>query len=71
MGALFTGLPRMSAGAALQTWGSGTRHLEGLLSLFGALAAPGHCPRAQPACGARDQGNICERGRQRRQSHFK
>lgn len=32
--------------------------------MFGALAPSGHCPRAQPAWGAREQWDICERERQ-------
>ena len=72
VGALFTRkLAGISVGAALRTWGSGTQHLEVLLSLFEALATPGHCSRAQPAWGAREQGDICERERQRRHSPFR
>lgn len=46
---------------ALQTLGWGTRHLEALLSMFGALTPSNHGPRAQPAWGAREQGDVCER----------
>lgn len=55
----------------LQTRGLGTGHLEVLLTTFGALGPSSHCPRAQPAWGAREQGDVCERKRQRRQSSFR
>lgn len=51
---------------ALQTLGWGTRHLEALLSMFGALTPSDHGPRAQPAWGAREQGDVCERQEHRR-----
>lgn len=46
---------------ALQALGWGARHLEALLSVFGALTPSDHGPRAQPAWGAREQGDVCKR----------
>lgn len=65
------GQARFSVRTALLAGGLGTRHLEVLLSMFEAPVPSGHCPRAQPARGAREQGDICERERQRRQSSFR